>query len=220
MWIYTYVHIHTYKHCYCKAPVVVVVVDIGCGCCAVGIELCVFLCCSILTCGRKLLGLWPSTPGSGNTRSSTPNFSQPDSVILQVSTLYMKALRLTPGSSCFSIFTFIDLFICFIWRICGCGFHLQCRPTSLSGLIGWYCFFFPGSVHFYCSAKIALRYCSLIQKITLYTYLYVHTHTHIKHLKYALSTKCYNKVLIYLLFPVKFLDVLNYNTYDWACFWL
>ncbi|KAI4894971.1 hypothetical protein NFI96_028733, partial [Prochilodus magdalenae] len=38
----------------------------------------------ILTCGRKLLGLWPSTPGSGNARSSTPNFSQPDSVILQV----------------------------------------------------------------------------------------------------------------------------------------
>uniref|UniRef100_A0A8C8HQG8 Phosphatidylinositol-4-phosphate 3-kinase n=1 Tax=Oncorhynchus tshawytscha TaxID=74940 RepID=A0A8C8HQG8_ONCTS len=37
----------------------------------------------ILTCGRKLLGLWPSTPGS-NTRSSSPNFSQPDSVILQV----------------------------------------------------------------------------------------------------------------------------------------
>uniref|UniRef100_A0A4W4GEC9 Phosphatidylinositol-4-phosphate 3-kinase n=1 Tax=Electrophorus electricus TaxID=8005 RepID=A0A4W4GEC9_ELEEL len=38
----------------------------------------------ILTCGRKLLGLWPSTTGSGNARSSTPNFSQPDSVILQV----------------------------------------------------------------------------------------------------------------------------------------
>ncbi|KAM6980094.1 phosphatidylinositol 4-phosphate 3-kinase C2 domain-containing subunit beta [Aplochiton taeniatus] len=38
----------------------------------------------ILTCGRKLLGLWPSTPGSGNARSSLPNFSQPDSVILQV----------------------------------------------------------------------------------------------------------------------------------------
>ncbi|XP_067102531.1 phosphatidylinositol 4-phosphate 3-kinase C2 domain-containing subunit beta [Osmerus mordax] len=38
----------------------------------------------ILTCGRKLLGLWPSTPGSGNARSSSPNFSQPDSVILQV----------------------------------------------------------------------------------------------------------------------------------------
>ncbi|XP_061075129.1 phosphatidylinositol 4-phosphate 3-kinase C2 domain-containing subunit beta [Conger conger] len=38
----------------------------------------------ILTCGRKLLGLWPSTPGSGSARSSTPNFSQPDSVILQV----------------------------------------------------------------------------------------------------------------------------------------
>uniref|UniRef100_A0A3Q3WXX0 Uncharacterized protein n=1 Tax=Mola mola TaxID=94237 RepID=A0A3Q3WXX0_MOLML len=39
----------------------------------------------ILTCGRKLLGLWPSTPGrSGNARTSTPNFSQPDSVILQV----------------------------------------------------------------------------------------------------------------------------------------
>nr|XP_057910598.1 phosphatidylinositol 4-phosphate 3-kinase C2 domain-containing subunit beta [Doryrhamphus excisus] len=39
----------------------------------------------VLTCGRKLLGLWPSTPGrSGNARSSSPNFSQPDSVILQV----------------------------------------------------------------------------------------------------------------------------------------
>uniref|UniRef100_A0A9J7ZUT5 Phosphatidylinositol-4-phosphate 3-kinase catalytic subunit type 2 beta n=1 Tax=Cyprinus carpio carpio TaxID=630221 RepID=A0A9J7ZUT5_CYPCA len=38
----------------------------------------------VLTCGRKLLGLWPSTPGSGNARSSLPNFSQPDSVILQV----------------------------------------------------------------------------------------------------------------------------------------
>ncbi|MFT7814039.1 phosphatidylinositol 4-phosphate 3-kinase C2 domain-containing subunit beta isoform X2 [Arapaima gigas] len=38
----------------------------------------------VLTCGRKLLGLWPSTPGSANARSSTPNFSQPDSVILQV----------------------------------------------------------------------------------------------------------------------------------------
>uniref|UniRef100_A0A6Q2WVG6 Phosphatidylinositol-4-phosphate 3-kinase n=1 Tax=Esox lucius TaxID=8010 RepID=A0A6Q2WVG6_ESOLU len=37
----------------------------------------------ILTCGRKLLGLWPSTPGS-KARSSSPNFSQPDSVILQV----------------------------------------------------------------------------------------------------------------------------------------
>ncbi|XP_044205953.1 phosphatidylinositol 4-phosphate 3-kinase C2 domain-containing subunit beta isoform X1 [Thunnus albacares] len=39
----------------------------------------------VLTCGRKLLGLWPSTPGrTGNARSSSPNFSQPDSVILQV----------------------------------------------------------------------------------------------------------------------------------------
>ncbi|KAG2468265.1 phosphatidylinositol 4-phosphate 3-kinase C2 domain-containing subunit beta [Polypterus senegalus] len=38
----------------------------------------------VLACGRKLLGLWPSTPGGGNARSSTPNFSQPDSVILQV----------------------------------------------------------------------------------------------------------------------------------------
>ncbi|KAM7421797.1 hypothetical protein PAMA_010039 [Pampus argenteus] len=39
----------------------------------------------VLTCGRKLLGLWPSTPGrSGNARSSSPNFSQPDSIILQV----------------------------------------------------------------------------------------------------------------------------------------
>ncbi|MGH0177572.1 UNVERIFIED_CONTAM: hypothetical protein FKN15_075491 [Acipenser sinensis] len=38
----------------------------------------------VLACGRKLLGLWPSTPESRNTRSSSPNFSQPDSVILQV----------------------------------------------------------------------------------------------------------------------------------------
>ncbi|XP_030584785.1 phosphatidylinositol 4-phosphate 3-kinase C2 domain-containing subunit beta [Archocentrus centrarchus] len=39
----------------------------------------------VLTCGRKLLGLWPSAPGrSGNARTSLPNFSQPDSVILQV----------------------------------------------------------------------------------------------------------------------------------------
>ncbi|KAK1152176.1 phosphatidylinositol 4-phosphate 3-kinase C2 domain-containing subunit beta-like [Acipenser oxyrinchus oxyrinchus] len=38
----------------------------------------------VLACGRKLLGLWPSTPDSRNTRSSSPNFSQPDSVILQV----------------------------------------------------------------------------------------------------------------------------------------
>lgn len=41
--------------------------------------------CSVLTCGRKLLGLWPSTPGkTGDARTSSPNFSQPDSVILQV----------------------------------------------------------------------------------------------------------------------------------------
>lgn len=39
----------------------------------------------VLTCDRKLFGLWPSTPGgSGNARTSSPNFSQPDSVILQV----------------------------------------------------------------------------------------------------------------------------------------
>ncbi|KAM8867663.1 phosphatidylinositol 4-phosphate 3-kinase C2 domain-containing subunit beta isoform 1-T1 [Synchiropus picturatus] len=39
----------------------------------------------VLTCGRRLLGLWPSGSGaSGNARSSSPNFSQPDSVILQV----------------------------------------------------------------------------------------------------------------------------------------
>ncbi|XP_072296201.1 phosphatidylinositol 4-phosphate 3-kinase C2 domain-containing subunit beta [Eucyclogobius newberryi] len=37
----------------------------------------------VLTCGRKLLGLWPSSSGS-SARSSCPNFSQPDSVILQV----------------------------------------------------------------------------------------------------------------------------------------
>uniref|UniRef100_A0A674NMG1 Uncharacterized protein n=1 Tax=Takifugu rubripes TaxID=31033 RepID=A0A674NMG1_TAKRU len=39
----------------------------------------------ILTCGRKLLGLWPSAPGrTGDARTSSPNFSQPDSVILQL----------------------------------------------------------------------------------------------------------------------------------------
>ncbi|XP_029942626.1 phosphatidylinositol 4-phosphate 3-kinase C2 domain-containing subunit beta isoform X1 [Salarias fasciatus] len=39
----------------------------------------------VLTCGRKLLGLWPSTPEkTGNARTSSPNFNQPDSVILQV----------------------------------------------------------------------------------------------------------------------------------------
>ncbi|CAF94954.1 unnamed protein product, partial [Tetraodon nigroviridis] len=41
--------------------------------------------CSVLTCGRKLLGLWPPTPGkTGGARTSSPNFSQPDSVILQL----------------------------------------------------------------------------------------------------------------------------------------
>lgn len=50
---------------------------------------CVCVCvCSVLTCGRKLLGLWPPTPGrTGDARTSCPNFSQPDSVILQVSLL-------------------------------------------------------------------------------------------------------------------------------------
>ncbi|XP_068170480.1 phosphatidylinositol 4-phosphate 3-kinase C2 domain-containing subunit beta isoform X2 [Antennarius striatus] len=39
----------------------------------------------VLTCGRKLLGLWPSAPGTtGNIRTSSPNFNQPDSIILQV----------------------------------------------------------------------------------------------------------------------------------------
>ncbi|XP_077357969.1 phosphatidylinositol 4-phosphate 3-kinase C2 domain-containing subunit beta isoform X3 [Festucalex cinctus] len=39
----------------------------------------------VLTRGRKLLGLWPSTAGASvNARSGAPNFSQPDSVILQV----------------------------------------------------------------------------------------------------------------------------------------
>ncbi|KAK7915360.1 hypothetical protein WMY93_011121 [Mugilogobius chulae] len=36
----------------------------------------------VLTCGRKLLGLWPSS-SAPSARSSSPNFSQPDSVILQ-----------------------------------------------------------------------------------------------------------------------------------------
>lgn len=38
----------------------------------------------VLTCGRKLLGLWPATQESPSARWSAPNFHQPDSVILQV----------------------------------------------------------------------------------------------------------------------------------------
>ncbi|XP_026938513.1 phosphatidylinositol 4-phosphate 3-kinase C2 domain-containing subunit beta isoform X3 [Sagmatias obliquidens] len=38
----------------------------------------------VLTCGRKLLGLWPATQESPSTRWSAPNFHQPDSVILQI----------------------------------------------------------------------------------------------------------------------------------------
>ncbi|CAB1315315.1 unnamed protein product [Coregonus sp. 'balchen'] len=57
----------------------------------------------ILTCGRKLLGLWPSTPGS-NAHSSSPNFSQPDSVILQVDfpTSSFEVLFSTPPPAEFS----------------------------------------------------------------------------------------------------------------------
>ncbi|XP_054640906.1 phosphatidylinositol 4-phosphate 3-kinase C2 domain-containing subunit beta isoform X2 [Dunckerocampus dactyliophorus] len=58
----------------------------------------------VLTCGRKLLGLWPSTPGrSGNAHSSSPNFSQPDSVILQVDfpTLSFEAHFSTPPAADF-----------------------------------------------------------------------------------------------------------------------
>lgn len=39
---------------------------------------------SVLTCGRKLLGLWPATQENSSARWSAPNFHQPDSVILQV----------------------------------------------------------------------------------------------------------------------------------------
>lgn len=38
----------------------------------------------VLTCGRKLLGLWPATQENSSARWSAPNFHQPDSVILQV----------------------------------------------------------------------------------------------------------------------------------------
>ncbi|XP_055276042.1 phosphatidylinositol 4-phosphate 3-kinase C2 domain-containing subunit beta isoform X4 [Moschus berezovskii] len=38
----------------------------------------------VLTCGRKLLGLWPATQESPSVRWSAPNFHQPDSVILQI----------------------------------------------------------------------------------------------------------------------------------------
>ncbi|XP_074833513.1 phosphatidylinositol 4-phosphate 3-kinase C2 domain-containing subunit beta isoform X2 [Carettochelys insculpta] len=38
----------------------------------------------VLTCGRKLLGLWPATQDNSSARSSAPNFNQPDSVILQI----------------------------------------------------------------------------------------------------------------------------------------
>ncbi|NWR76782.1 P3C2B kinase, partial [Centropus unirufus] len=38
----------------------------------------------VLTCGRKLLGLWPATQDNSRARSNAPNFNQPDSVILQI----------------------------------------------------------------------------------------------------------------------------------------
>nr|XP_032608911.2 phosphatidylinositol 4-phosphate 3-kinase C2 domain-containing subunit beta [Taeniopygia guttata] len=38
----------------------------------------------VLTCGRKLLGLWPATQDNSRARSSAPNFNQPDSIILQI----------------------------------------------------------------------------------------------------------------------------------------
>uniref|UniRef100_A0A8C3WST5 Phosphatidylinositol-4-phosphate 3-kinase catalytic subunit type 2 beta n=1 Tax=Catagonus wagneri TaxID=51154 RepID=A0A8C3WST5_9CETA len=38
----------------------------------------------VLTCGRKLLGLWPATQENPSGRWSAPNFHQPDSVILQI----------------------------------------------------------------------------------------------------------------------------------------
>uniref|UniRef100_A0A8D0H9X4 Phosphatidylinositol-4-phosphate 3-kinase catalytic subunit type 2 beta n=1 Tax=Sphenodon punctatus TaxID=8508 RepID=A0A8D0H9X4_SPHPU len=38
----------------------------------------------VLTCGRKLLGLWPATQDNSSARSSAPNFNQPDSIILQI----------------------------------------------------------------------------------------------------------------------------------------
>lgn len=37
-----------------------------------------------MTCGRKLLGLWPATQENSSARWSAPNFHQPDSVILQI----------------------------------------------------------------------------------------------------------------------------------------
>lgn len=43
-----------------------------------------FISLRVLTCGRKLLGLWPATQESPSARWSAPNFHQPDSVILQV----------------------------------------------------------------------------------------------------------------------------------------
>ncbi|MED6290227.1 Phosphatidylinositol 4-phosphate 3-kinase C2 domain-containing subunit beta [Characodon lateralis] len=58
----------------------------------------------VLTCGRKLLGLWPSMPGrSGNARTSSPNFNQPDSVILQVDfpTSSFEVFFSTPASADF-----------------------------------------------------------------------------------------------------------------------
>ncbi|XP_027726675.1 phosphatidylinositol 4-phosphate 3-kinase C2 domain-containing subunit beta isoform X2 [Vombatus ursinus] len=38
----------------------------------------------VLTCGRKLLGLWPATQDNPSARWTAPNFHQPDSVILQI----------------------------------------------------------------------------------------------------------------------------------------
>lgn len=131
--------------------VFVVVVNIRSGCWAGGIKPGVFLCCSILTCGRKLLGLWPSTPGSGNTRSSTPNFSQPDSVILQVSVLYIKTLQQTPGLIGFPVFTVVNLFICFTQMIFY-YYSLQFLSTTQTH------FSLPSPAIIYRCAKIVLRF--------------------------------------------------------------
>ncbi|MEQ2160197.1 hypothetical protein GOODEAATRI_031146 [Goodea atripinnis] len=67
-------------------------------------QVCLMCVCSVLTCGRKLLGLWPSMPGrSGNARTSSPNFNQPDSVILQVDfpTSSFEVFFSTPASADF-----------------------------------------------------------------------------------------------------------------------
>uniref|UniRef100_A0A4W3K0Y0 Phosphatidylinositol-4-phosphate 3-kinase catalytic subunit type 2 beta n=1 Tax=Callorhinchus milii TaxID=7868 RepID=A0A4W3K0Y0_CALMI len=58
----------------------------------------------VLTCGRRLLGLWGASQGMILTRSSASNFTQPDSVILQIDfpTSAFEVKFTTPAPATFS----------------------------------------------------------------------------------------------------------------------